>query len=447
MGVIHLSPRTSPSNIVIVHPRDTLEVTIGLWRRAGAVRAPRVSVYYSYSFDQKESEPLDMGPEKVMVIDDEPGVRYFLRRAVTALKLEVVERDTADEGLAALLEGGFAVALVDIHMPGRDGRWLLDRIVESGSDVSVVMVTGQGDVRTAVDCLTRGAANYVTKPVDPEELGQVVIRALEDRRLRVENRAYREDLERLVAERTTQLEAAHGDVQSANLAREAAYRETIYRLSAAAEYRDEETGNHIRRIGLYSHVLAEGMGVDREFLDLILLASPMHDIGKIGIRDSILLKPGRLTPEEFDEMRAHTTIGAGILAESSSQLMQLAEVIALTHHERFEGGGYPAGLSGERIPLAGRIVALADVFDALTSNRVYKSAYPIDKSLHIIRNESPGHFDPTVLGSFESGLDRFLAIRDEFEDPESAGGLRGASRSEPEVLSALRDLEERASSD
>ena len=382
-----------------------------------------------------------------MVVDDEPGVRYFLRRAVTALGLEVVERETADEALAELLTGGFAVALVDIQMPGRDGRWLLDRMVESGSDVSVVMVTGQGDVRTAVDCLTRGAINYVTKPFDPEELGQVVNRALMDRRLRLENRAYREDLERLVAQRTAQLEGALDDVREANLAREAAYRETIYRLSAAAEYRDEETGNHIRRIGLYSRVLAEGLDADQEFVDLILLASPMHDIGKIGIRDSILLKPGRLTPEEFDEMRAHTTIGAGILAESSSQLMQLAEIIALTHHERYAGGGYPAGLSGERIPLAGRIVALADVFDALTSNRVYKSAYPVDKSLHIIRNESPGHFDPAVVYSFESGLDRILAIRDEFEDPESAGGLRGASRLESEVLPALRDLEERSLSD
>ncbi|MBU2604108.1 MAG: response regulator [Actinobacteria bacterium] len=390
---------------------------------------------------------MDIGPEKVMVVDDEPGVRYFLRRAVTALGLEVVERETADEALAELLTGGFAVALVDIQMPGRDGRWLLDRMVESGSDVSVVMVTGQGDVRTAVDCLTRGAINYVTKPFDPEELGQVVNRALMDRRLRLENRAYREDLERLVAQRTAQLEGALDDVREANLAREAAYRETIYRLSAAAEYRDEETGNHIRRIGLYSRVLAEGLDADQEFVDLILLASPMHDIGKIGIRDSILLKPGRLTPEEFDEMRAHTTIGAGILAESSSQLMQLAEIIALTHHERYAGGGYPAGLSGERIPLAGRIVALADVFDALTSNRVYKSAYPVDKSLHIIRNESPGHFDPAVVYSFESGLDRILAIRDEFEDPESAGGLRGASRLESEVLPALRDLEERSLSD
>ncbi len=390
---------------------------------------------------------MDFGPEKVMVVDDEPGVRYFLRRAVAALRLEVAEHATAHEALADLLGGGFGVALVDIQMPGRDGRWLLDRIVESGSDTSVVMVTGQGDVRTAVDCLTRGATNYVAKPVDPEELGQVVGRALADRRLRLENRAYREDLERLVADRTAQLEAALADVREANVAREAAYRETIYRLSAAAEYRDEETGNHLRRIGLYSRVIAEGMDLDQAFLDLILLASPMHDIGKIGIRDSILLKPGRLTPEEFEEMKAHTTVGAGILAESTSPLLQLAETIALTHHERYAGGGYPAGLSGERIPLAGRIVALADVFDALTSNRVYKSAYSVERSLHIIRNESEGHFDLAVLQSFESGLDRILTIREEFEDPESAGGLRGTTRLESQVLSALRDLERRALSD
>lgn len=380
-----------------------------------------------------------------MVVDDEPGVRRYLSRCMATRGQAAEEFESADLALPALRGGEYAVALVDIRMPGHDGLWLLGRVLEEELDVSVVMVTANSDVRTAVDCLTRGAVNYIAKPVDPEELAQVVTRALEDRRLRLENRAYRQDLERLVGERTQQLEDALRDVRGANVALEEAYRESIYRLAAAAEYRDEETGNHIRRIGLYSIIIAQGLECDPEFLNLILLASPMHDMGKIGIRDSILLKPGRLTPEEFDEMKAHTVIGARILSNSESPLMRLAETIALTHHERFDGSGYPAGLSGDDIPLAGRIVALADVMDALTSRRVYKPAFPVEQALHIIREESPGHFDPAVLAAFESRLDDILVVRQEFEDGVEAVEAHREARLQPEVLDALKFLEGRVS--
>jgi len=305
------------------------------------------------------------------------------------------------------------------------------------------MVTANSDVRTAVDCLTHGAVNYIAKPVDPGELVQVVTMALQDRRLRLENRAYRQDLERLVRERTAQLEGALEEVRGANTALERAYRESIYRLAAAAEYRDEETGNHIRRIGLFSHLIAQGLDCDPEFLDLVLMASPMHDMGKIGIKDSILLKPGRLTAEEFEEMKAHTVIGAGILANSESPLMRLAETIALTHHERFDGTGYPYGLVGTDIPLGGRIVALADVFDALTSRRVYKPAYPVDDALPIIRAESPGHFDLSVVAAFEAKLSDILMVRQEFEDGMEQARAPRDGQLEPEVLDALKFLEGR----
>lgn len=384
------------------------------------------------------------GAEKIMVVDDEPGVRRYLLRSVAARGLPAEEYESSDHALPALRGGEYGAALVDIRMPGHDGLWLLDRVVEEGLDVSVVMVTANSDVRTAVDCLTRGAANYITKPVDPEELTQVITKALEDRRLRLENRAYRRDLERLVRERTGQLEEALKNVRGANVALERAYRESIYRLAAAAEYRDEETGNHIRRIGLFSQMIAQELECDAEYLSLVLLASPMHDMGKIGIRDSILLKPGRLTPEEFEEMKAHTVIGARILANSESPLMRLAETIALTHHERFDGSGYPRALAGEDIPLAGRIVALADVFDALTSRRVYKPAYSVEKALHIIREESPGHFDPAVLAAFEGTLGDILIVRQEFEDGVDRVDAPRDTRLEPEVLDALKFLEGKA---
>ncbi|MHB8868649.1 MAG: HD domain-containing phosphohydrolase [Thermoleophilia bacterium] len=381
------------------------------------------------------------GPEKIMVVDDEPGVRRYLVRSVVGRGFAADDQESADHALPALRGGDYGVALVDIRMPGHDGLWLLDRVIAEGLDVSVVMVTANSDVRTAVDCLTHGAVNYIAKPVDPEELAQVVTMALQDRRLRLENRAYRQDLERLVRERTAQLEGALEEVRGANTALEQAYRESIYRLAAAAEYRDEETGNHIRRIGLFSHLIAQGLDCDPEFLDLVLMASPMHDMGKIGIRDSILLKPGRLTAEEFEEMKAHTVIGARILANSDSPLMRLAETIALTHHERFDGTGYPHGLVGTDIPLAGRIVALADVFDALTSRRVYKPAFPVDDALRIIRAESPGHFDLSVVAAFEAKLSDILMVRQEFEDGMEQAGAPGAGQLEPGVLEALKFLE------
>ncbi len=372
------------------------------------------------SADQGIPAGVDFGPERILVVDDEPGVRRFLVRAIESGGYRVASGDDAGQALEHLSSGEFGAALVDIRMPGKDGLWLLDRVVERGLDVAVVMVTANNEVRTAVDCLTRGAVNYVIKPVNPEELVQVVARVLEDRRLRIENRAYRRDLERLVGERTLQLENAMGALKQANVALERAYRESLYRLAAAAEYRDEETGNHIRRMGMYSHLIARGMGLDDDFLTLVLLASPMHDVGKIGIRDSVLLKPAKLTPEEFDEIRAHTMIGARILAGSESPLLQMAEEIALNHHERFDGSGYPSGLQGEAIPLSGRIVALADVFDALTSRRVYRPPYSVEEAVDMIREGAGTHFDPRVARAFDGALDEILRIKGHYEDPDAS---------------------------
>lgn len=372
------------------------------------------------SADQGIPSGVDFGPERILVVDDEPGVRRFLVRAIESGGYRVASGDDAGQALEHLSSGEFGAALVDIRMPGKDGLWLLDRVVERGLDVAVVMVTANNEVRTAVDCLTRGAVNYVIKPVNPEELVQVVARVLEDRRLRIENRAYRRDLERLVGERTLQLENAMGALKQANVALERAYRESLYRLAAAAEYRDEETGNHIRRMGMYSHLIARGMGLDDDFLTLVLLASPMHDVGKIGIRDSVLLKPAKLTPEEFDEIRAHTMIGARILAGSESPLLQMAEEIALNHHERFDGSGYPNGLRGEAIPLSGRIVALADVFDALTSRRVYRPPYSVEEAVDMIREGAGTHFDPRVARAFDGALDEILRIKGHYEDPDAS---------------------------
>ena len=207
-------------------------------------------------------------------------------------------------------------------------------------------------------------------------------------------------------------------VRNAHLRRdlEQAQLETIMRLGVAAEYRDKETGNHLNRMSRYSRELAKEMGLSAEACEHIFYASPLHDVGKLGTPDAILLKPGKLTSEEYEVMKDHTTIGARILSGSSSPLLQLAERIAISHHEKWNGTGYPAGLKGEEIPLAGRIVALADVFDALASKRVYKDAFPMERVLEIIHNDSGSHFDPAVVDALDRCLPTLLDIKARFEE-------------------------------
>ncbi len=224
-------------------------------------------------------------------------------------------------------------------------------------------------------------------------------------------------LEEMVESRTSDLTTALERLRSVNAQLLEGSRDTVMRLARAAEYRDGDTGEHVERMSSYSQHIAKQMGLAPEEQALLKLAAPMHDVGKIGIRDSILLKEGRLTAEEWQIMRQHPTIGAQILAGSRSKLLQMAEEIALSHHEKWDGSGYPGGLAGEQIPLTGRIVALADVFDALTTPRVYKDAWGVEEAVAHIRRESGRHFDPKVVEAFEKCLDSLLAVREKFLEP------------------------------
>jgi len=213
------------------------------------------------------------------------------------------------------------------------------------------------------------------------------------------------------------LRAVYAELKHQYEQTKAAHLDTIYRLSLAAEYKDEHTGQHLRRLSRYSALLAERVGLPPKTVELILYASPMHDVGKIGIPDSILLKPGRLTEEEFTLMKQHTVVGADILAGSDSGVIELGRTIALHHHEKWDGSGYPAGLKGKNTPLAARIVSLVDTFDALTSQRPYKSAYPVELACNIMFQQQAQAFDPKLVDAFLKGLDRFLAIRAELGGP------------------------------
>ena len=208
------------------------------------------------------------------------------------------------------------------------------------------------------------------------------------------------------------------ELQASNRELQSAYHDTIHRLVLAAEYKDEDTGDHIVRMSRYSALIAEELGLpDKEAQD-IFYAAPMHDVGKIGIPDNILMKPGKLTDEEFDRMKTHTSIGAKILADSRADILQLAQQIAISHHEKWNGRGYPQSHAGEKIPLAGRIVGLADVFDALTSKRPYKVPYPVEVAVNIIQKERGAHFDPDVADAFLGNIDEFVKIKEEVSSAE-----------------------------
>jgi putative two-component system response regulator len=201
------------------------------------------------------------------------------------------------------------------------------------------------------------------------------------------------------------------DLKLAQQEMDRAYLDTIHRLSLAAEYKDEDTGDHIVRMSRFCALIAEKCGLAEPEVQKILYAAPMHDIGKIGIPDSILLKKGRLTREEFDQMKTHTVIGAKILSNSKAEILQVAERIAMTHHEKWNGKGYPMGLAGDEIPIVGRITALPDTFDALTSRRPYKDPYPVEKAVDIIEKERGEHFDPDIVDIFLANLEEVLSIR------------------------------------
>jgi putative two-component system response regulator len=272
--------------------------------------------------------------------------------------------------------------------------------IETGGYLPVLVITAQPGHK--LRALKAGAKDFISKPFELTEVLARVHNMLEVRQLHNELHNYNDVLEQRVRERTTDLQEN--------------YLETIFTMTRAAEYKDEDTGAHVRRISYYSRELARMLGLDEEFVDKIFFASPMHDIGKIGIPDHILLKPGGFTPDEWEIMKTHTSIGAKILGNSKSSYLKMGAEIALNHHERWDGGGYPNGKRGEAIPLSARIMNICDVYDALRSKRPYKPAFDHLKSVDIItRGDAriqPEHFDPVILAAFKQNHQSF---RDIFE--------------------------------
>lgn len=355
--------------------------------------------------------------ERILVVDDELINRKVLEGLLKARGLDCV---SAESGPAALqlLDKSIDLVLLDIMMPGMDGFAVARAIREMPdfADLPIVMVTALSAKEDRLKAVQAGANDFVAKPIDATELGVRMASLLRMKKYHSEVKDYQQHLEQMVLEKTGALRSALADLEHARQATVQAHMETIHKLSAAAEYKDEDTASHIMRMSRYCAVIAKGYGLDEIEVDLILNSSPMHDIGKMGIPDAILLKPGKLTEEEWVVMRRHTIIGASILRGGSSKYLDAGAEIALSHHEKWDGSGYPRGLSGADIPLAGRICALADVFDALTTKRPYKQALSNERSLEIMAVGRGQHFDPDLYDVFLANYDQVLEIQRSFKE-------------------------------
>jgi putative two-component system response regulator len=327
----------------------------------------------------------------------------------------------ATEVLPLMIREEPDLVLLDIVMPGFSGLELLEAIRADAqlAHIPVVMLTALEDRETKCRALTLGATDFLAKPVDPSELISRIRNVLVVKTHHDHLRSYAADLERMVKQRTAQLEASHQNI--------------IHCLARAAEFRDDDTGRHVLRVGCYSGVIARQLGWGEEAAAMLEQAAQLHDVGKLGIPDAVLLKPGKLTPQEFEvmqkhcgygkqvfetltepensQLRKHAELGDRILAGCGSTILDTAARIALTHHEWWNGTGYPIGLAGEDIPIEGRIVAVADVFDALSTKRAYKPAFPLDKCFAILEEGRGAHFDPQVLDAFFAAREQIVRIQ------------------------------------
>jgi len=368
----------------------------------------------------------------ILFVDDEVNILEGIHRTLRH-KRSVWEMNYArsvNEALHLLNNKNIDAVVSDVSMPGKDGFALLSavRSTEHIRDIPVTILTGLSDRGIKRRALDMGATDLLSKPVDPDEFVARINNMLRLKSYQDEIKAHQALLEQKVRVRTAELEAAHIEL--------------IWQLGKAAEYRDTDTGNHVVRVGYYSHVLAETLGMAERFSEMVFLTAPLHDVGKIGIPDHILLKQGKLDADEWRIMRDHCEIGVKILRQEmytikdfklllglkslmnsvkrDNPFLRMASSIALNHHERWDGTGYPRGLKGEDIPLEARITAISDVYDALFSKRPYKPIFSEEKAFSEIRSGIGAHFDPEIFNAFEKATDIFRDIRRQFADDDTA---------------------------
>jgi len=339
-----------------------------------------------------------MQTSQILIVDDEIQNVELLRDILISNGFSnIASFQDPMEAVSFFEKHDFDLILLDIMMPGLNGLEILERFRElrPDHDTPVIVISALYDRDTQLQILRGDGSEYLTKPIDEEELLAKIENILKAR-------YEKKNLEVLVDYKSNELEKAKYEV--------------VKRLSIAAEYRDNETGMHLKRMASYSMLLAKEIGWDERRCEMVLKSAPMHDIGKIGIPDYILLKPGKLNEKESAIMKTHPIIGGKILSNGTTSLIQMAKDVALNHHEKWDGSGYPYGKKGKEITLIGRIVAVADVFDALTSDRSYKKAWTVDETLSEMRSMANSHFDPHLILKFLGIIPEILKIKNEFLD-------------------------------
>lgn len=352
----------------------------------------------------KNSKTTTLENPKVLIVDDQPFFVTMLKDQLSLMGYEVLAAYSGTEALKLAMKNQPDLILLDVVLPDIDGFKVCHSIKSSPQTdhIPVLMLTALTDVKSKHKGLKAGAIDFLSKPIDQDELSY-----------KIENVIKLKDQQKFLQNRTKLLEDIIEDkiceVQDA-------FNDSINRLTLAAEYRDDDTALHIKRVGHYVRVLAQTLDFDEDQIELLECASPMHDVGKIGIKEGILMKPGKLTEEEFEEMKTHTFIGGKILGGAKSELLKSAEKFALYHHERWDGSGYPHQLRGDDIPIEGRLMFMADIYDALRSRRSYKPSYDHDEVYKIItkgnKETRPTYFDPLILEAFKGNHTKFADIFD-----------------------------------
>ena len=350
----------------------------------------------------------------ILVVDDHPQNIELLEAYLVPQGYEIIKAANGEEALEKLNGKQVDLILLDVIMEGMDGFEVTRRIRKDSTYrlTPVILVTALQDSKDRIRGIEAGCDDFISKPFNKMEILARVRSLLKVKAYNDLMSNYQKELEQEVSKRTEDLKLAFEKIKEASL-------DTIYRLSVASEYKDHDTGTHTKRVSRYAAAVARQLGMDENTIENILYAAPMHDLGKIGIPDYILTKPAKLDPAEWEIMKQHTCIGAKILQGSNAEFIILGETIALNHHEKWDGSGYPNSLKGSKIPIAGRITAIADVFDALISKRPYrKDPFSMEKALEIIMEERGSHFDPEVADAFFAIHDEIFSIKKQYNDDD-----------------------------
>ncbi len=355
-------------------------------------------------------------PCHILVADDDPMTCLLMNTILTRMEYQVSEAFDGIDAWEKAVDLSPDLIILDVSMPRMDGLELTHKLKNEPAtkNIPIMIVSNHDQVTDRVKAVEAGADDFLSKPVV-----QIILKAKVNSLLKIKSyndhmHNYQKKLEEEVEKKTARLKQSVDKLETVSKKLRLYSLDTILRLSQAAEYKDPETGQHIQRIGYYIQLIGRAIFLDRREVDDFFYASPMHDVGKIGIPDNILMKPGQLNAEEWSIMKQHTTIGGKILSGSDSSILKAAETIALTHHEKWDGSGYPNNLKELEIPLGGRITAIADVFDALTSKRPYKDAFPMEKAFSIMKDGKGKHFDPDLLDAFFEVKDDIISIRNKY---------------------------------